>query len=585
MSSFARLVLLPFFLLVIHYSHAQINTFPYFEDFESGDGGFVAGGTNSTWELGTPSNTVINSTFSGTNTWVTNLDGKTGDNEDSYIQSPVFDFTGFAEDPILIFQSVLIVSQCCDQFFIEVSTDGGATYDLLGTSENLNWYDSPEGFEKPINDFRQFSHALDGTAGFSNVIIRFRFKTIRLQIFGDEGVGLDDFEIKGMATFNNIAISEINLPEISPFFSDNETLEVTVINTGGTTLTLGDINVTLEGSSTTQFNESLDFPLSPGVSQIIILGTTLDLATSGDYDIEIVIQASENEDIHDDNIFISKLGKIDVYNDGLPYFENFENAEGITNGNTTNIEGLQSFSFLPSSPDAFFFVFLETPFQSNQATILAGIDETSDALITLNLSNYDVGMDQLRIGMKLANVSSGNLANTKIFIRGNANNNWINLFDYGAELPNDGLVKLFSFNTISQLLMDNAQTYGEAFQVRIGHENDGAIQIDDLIIEEISDFDAAIASAIAPPISPLLGSSEVISVELSNEGLMAIADIPLSAVLIDPDGAVTNAEEIANITLQPGESAVYDFTTPFDFSLGGNYEINLSTGLMGDKPF
>src|SRR5690606_5801826 len=52
----------------------QISEFPYFQNFE-GTSGWVQGGVRSSWEVGTPSGPVINSAYSGSNAWVTNLDG------------------------------------------------------------------------------------------------------------------------------------------------------------------------------------------------------------------------------------------------------------------------------------------------------------------------------------------------------------------------------------------------------------------------------------------------------------------------------------------------------------------------------
>ena len=65
--------------------NAQINSYPFLEDFESGDGGWVAdNSTNGTWALGTPAGTIINSAASGANSWVTNLTGNYNSNENSF---------------------------------------------------------------------------------------------------------------------------------------------------------------------------------------------------------------------------------------------------------------------------------------------------------------------------------------------------------------------------------------------------------------------------------------------------------------------------------------------------------------------
>ncbi|NQX85505.1 MAG: hypothetical protein HRT67_06320, partial [Flavobacteriaceae bacterium] len=81
-----------FVLLLSLNISAQITSYPYSEDFETDDGGWVADNTtNGTWALGAPTGAVINSAGSGTNAWVTNLSGDYNSNENSWVTSPVFD--------------------------------------------------------------------------------------------------------------------------------------------------------------------------------------------------------------------------------------------------------------------------------------------------------------------------------------------------------------------------------------------------------------------------------------------------------------------------------------------------------------
>src|SRR5688572_18880266 len=74
---------------------SPITTYPYSEQFSSGAGGWSSGGTNSSWALGYPSGKLdINSTASDSNAWVTSLTNTYNANENSYVLSPCFNFTG-----------------------------------------------------------------------------------------------------------------------------------------------------------------------------------------------------------------------------------------------------------------------------------------------------------------------------------------------------------------------------------------------------------------------------------------------------------------------------------------------------------
>ena len=90
--------LLPFFLLLLGLpdgATAQtctttISTYPYYENFEGASAAnWTAGGTNSSWALGTPAKTVINSAGGGTKSWTTNLTGRYTANEKSFVDRVV----------------------------------------------------------------------------------------------------------------------------------------------------------------------------------------------------------------------------------------------------------------------------------------------------------------------------------------------------------------------------------------------------------------------------------------------------------------------------------------------------------------
>lgn len=79
---------------------STVNTFPYFEGFESGPAGWTSGGTNSSWQLGTPNDTVIIGAYEGTNAWTTGLTTDYNASEQSYVLSGCFDFTGLTNPKI-----------------------------------------------------------------------------------------------------------------------------------------------------------------------------------------------------------------------------------------------------------------------------------------------------------------------------------------------------------------------------------------------------------------------------------------------------------------------------------------------------
>ncbi|MFN0200148.1 MAG: T9SS type A sorting domain-containing protein [Bacteroidia bacterium] len=121
-----------------------VNTFPYFEDFETnGQAGWTSGGTLSTWAFGTPAKTVIQGAFSGNNAWVTGgLSNATkyNNNEQSYLLSPCFDFTTLVNPQIKM--KLWWNSQfSMDGSVLQYSTSGGSTWTTIGgLNDFYNWY-------------------------------------------------------------------------------------------------------------------------------------------------------------------------------------------------------------------------------------------------------------------------------------------------------------------------------------------------------------------------------------------------------------------------------------------------------------
>ncbi|HJW15503.1 MAG TPA: S8 family serine peptidase, partial [Flavisolibacter sp.] len=120
-----------------------ISTFPYLQNFESSDGNWYAGGTNSSWEYGTPISTKINRAASGAKAWKTRLLGNYNDNEVSYLYSPCMDVTGMS-NPTLSFSVAMDIEDCgatiCDAAWVEYSVDGDSWYKLGTTGNTTNWY-------------------------------------------------------------------------------------------------------------------------------------------------------------------------------------------------------------------------------------------------------------------------------------------------------------------------------------------------------------------------------------------------------------------------------------------------------------
>ncbi len=221
-------------------------------DFEADAGGFTIGGTSSSWARGAPAGAVIDRAANGTNAFVTNLTGDYNDSESSFIESPPMDLRGAGGDPILSFNLWYVTESCCDEGFVEVSTDGGRTYTkVLAAPGAEGWYNDTanQWWDGGNGGWTAVSTQLTGTDGFADVRLRFRFSS------------------DGSVTEEGFAIDDVRVAAPQPDLA-------TTIVESATACNAGEIQVTNVGTA-----ESLRFDLTTlvdGVPSVRTVMTRLD---------------------------------------------------------------------------------------------------------------------------------------------------------------------------------------------------------------------------------------------------------------------------------------------------------------------
>lgn len=121
-----------------------ISAFPYTQNFENGNGGWLPRGQNSSWALGTPNKVVIRGAASGANAYVTGGlgTGTYNNNEASFIESPCINFSTLTF-PVIEFKIWWQTERTNDGVFVQASTNGGTSYTTVGTfNAPGNWYNT-----------------------------------------------------------------------------------------------------------------------------------------------------------------------------------------------------------------------------------------------------------------------------------------------------------------------------------------------------------------------------------------------------------------------------------------------------------
>lgn len=186
-------------------SKPTITSYPYFQDFEAGQGGWTSGGTNSTWAYGTPNKPTINTAASGTKCWVNGgLTSNYASNENSFVIGPCFDFSSL-QNPVISLKINYITENNWDGVVLQSSINNGTTWQRVGNlGDPTNWYNNgsisanpggqPIGWAGNSNGWVTARNKLSNLAGQPNVLLRFAFASDG--VINYEGFAFDDIVIQ-----------------------------------------------------------------------------------------------------------------------------------------------------------------------------------------------------------------------------------------------------------------------------------------------------------------------------------------------------------------------------------------------------
>lgn len=302
-----------------------IDVLPYREDFENNSGFWTPLSNNTTpasWEYGLPNGNIISSAGSGNQAWVTNLSGNYNNREFSFLTSPCFDFSGLTEDPLLSFLFNLETESCCDEIWVEVSTDGGKNWGKLGAAgSGLNWYNDTfnEWWDGNggTDGWRLVAQGLTGTAGQENVRIRFVFSTDGSVT--REGAGIDNIFI-GMRQDVDLVLTAANREDEGFCGTATELLSVALTNLGQEASGAFDLNYQINGGDVV--TEPLDTSLMPDEELGYLFQTPFDASASGTYEVKVWVSSPVDGEPLNDTISFNFATALEP-----PYFADFEDSE------------------------------------------------------------------------------------------------------------------------------------------------------------------------------------------------------------------------------------------------------------------
>lgn len=304
-----------------------ITEYPYAQDFEADDGIWYTeseGDVESSWAYGTPAGDALNGALSGNNAWVTNPSGPYNSNERSFLASPCFDFSGFGEDPVISFYLDLNTESCCDELWLEASTDDGETWAKVGAAgEGLNWYNDTfsnwwDG-NGGVDGWHFVTNDLSGLAGEPNVRLRFVLSTDFT--VEDEGAAIDNIYI-GAQPEDDLAAAALPGVALGVCGDSMQTVTIEVANTGNTLITNPEVSYSVNGGSVVT-ETIVSTLLFAGDQETYTFNQTFDSSTPGEYVIKA--WADWATDVYSGNDTVTVV--LDNTVGDLPFLEDFESAE------------------------------------------------------------------------------------------------------------------------------------------------------------------------------------------------------------------------------------------------------------------
>ena len=189
-----------------------VQTFPYFQNFNNGAGGFNADGdppSGSDTERGREFVYGVLPYLNGPegegNSWYVDVTTH-GRYYRLWIESPVFDFSNNT-NPVLSFDIKYQLSSFYTQFHVEYTTDGGISWNTLGTDTDPLWYQGNtswwyNNYNNPVDNWTYVEKTLCNLAGQSCV----KFRIFAYAYYGINGTY--DYTDRNRIAFDNILISD-----------------------------------------------------------------------------------------------------------------------------------------------------------------------------------------------------------------------------------------------------------------------------------------------------------------------------------------------------------------------------------------
>ncbi|MFT6166963.1 MAG: hypothetical protein ACJASF_001657, partial [Vicingaceae bacterium] len=565
-----------------------VNNPSLFQNFETTNN-FSSNGINASWAIGVPTGIIIDSAYSDSIAYVTNLSGNYNNNEESFLYTPCFDIAQMNGSPRLTFWLNYDTELNNDKLEMEYTLDDGLTWSRLESEispqnwypANMNWSGSSAGWIEVIN-------TLPSIVGYTSVSFRFRFLS-NATVTG-EGAAIDNFRFEEVNDID-ISLDSLLSPRITTETNCGVRIEPVSVAFSNIGLNLVDtVFLSYQVDNGMLFNDTLVQRILPGDTLSYTFNDSIRFLRVGNHQLNISLRV--NGELKTNNNSLSNLIIPNTQfpsSASLPFYEpfnqsnfssgsvNFNTDDAIGNGWTRSsaftwrMVGNRRFRTYNNGPSKdntgnnglFAYVESNSGVVGDTAILESrciDLNTVSSASLEFNYHRYSVDpLSDLFI-----DVFDGNQWVVADTISGNtqtsANDNWslasVNLDSFvGADIK-------VRFRTIKQSCCEQGTA------------------IDDILIFERKSQDVGVF--VVTVNEDGCSFSDTLKVKIRNRGIQSIpGSIPVAYRI--NGGATVNETAILPIPLNSQTEFNYTFNNLINLDQGGEYKLEVWTNLTNDS--
>lgn len=581
----------------------NVTTYPYSQSFETNNGGWIPGGTFSSWVLGTPNKSVIKGAGLGTKAYVTGGLGNESYNvnEKSWVLGPCMDFSSL-QKPVFEMKAWWASEFSEDGAILQASTDGGSTWATVGGLNDVsNWYNdntvtglntlgtSPFlGWTGGLNDafgsngWVTVKNDLKGLGGKPSVRLRIAFGS-GATVVGD-GFAFDDVRVYEKAD-RDLAIVSFERPRPSGCgMTDTSKIQIKVKNVGKLAVTNPSFGyrrlpsgtaVTGNATATIDTNAIYTYTFSQNEN----------LSAIATYDLRGWVSLSNDGQRSNDTIRKASFTKRALFADTIKFqqyngvnlpvlYNGWSSQDGnpIPSGNVTQWLGAYI------SQRAFYGknVARMNMYGPSRASWILGpaYQIQNNAFL-----NFDVAITE---SFDSINDPTGGFNNTddklRVMVSSNCGDSWTEVF---AVKAGDGVNRNFKRFKANLTAFAGKEIRVALWATTFPNDdpNDYDLLVDNIFMETLDPFDGGVASIASPLISCGLTETVQVKVNVKNFGAQPISNFPIYYKI----NQLNPVNETFSQTLAPGASAEYTFAEPANLSLSQPYTLIAGTNVANDN--